>query len=262
MEHANNEILAEIRSLHTRLEVQEETQLAAVSALSDRLAKASSALSDRLAAVTTLSDRLEFVRKEILFEIRYAQPTGGESRVEPALVHPEKLNAMGPEVRVNLGAGHIGRPEYLNVDVRALDGIDLVAEVGSLPFDAGSLAEIFSAHLLEHFPVEELRRVLLPYWVSLLRPGGTFVAVVPDLETMVAEYSAGRLPFEDLREVLYGTQEYEGDFHFNGFSPGSLQSLFEESGLVDVELRVVGRRNNLCYEMEMAAVRPLSSASP
>ena len=33
------------------------------------------------------------------------------------------------------------------------------------------MSEIYSAHLLEHFPEEELSRELLPYWYSLLRPG-------------------------------------------------------------------------------------------
>jgi hypothetical protein len=215
-----------------------------------------------LAHTQALSHRLEFVRKEILLELRYA--LGGihpDAEVEGTIVNPTKLAEMGDEIRLNIGAGHLGKPEYLNVDARPLDGIDVVADVRSLPFGEGSVAELFSAHVLEHFPVEELRRVLLPYWVSMLRPGGAFVAVVPDLETMIAEYSAGRLPFEELREVTYGSQEYEGDFHFNGFSQASIQTLFEEAGLRDVAVRASGRRNGMCYEMEVAGVRPPDPSS-
>lgn len=204
-----------------------------------------------------LAHRIEFVRKEMLFELRYGHPgEGARPEVEPRILNPEKLGRMQGAIRLNLGAGHVSKPEYLNVDVRELDGIDVVADVGHLPFEKGSVAEIFSAHVLEHFPLEELRTVLLPYWVSLLAPGGQFVAVVPDLETMTREYAAGRLDFEELREVTYGTQEYEGDFHFNGFSQESLRSLLEGCGLVEVEYRAWARRNGMCYEMEVAAVRP------
>jgi len=211
-------------------------------------------------SIGDLYQRIEFVRRELLFELRYRSPSSTEApAIEKRVVHPEKLAAMGDRVRVNLGAGHIARPEYLNVDSRELDGIDVVADVGDLPFEDGSLFEIYSAHVLEHFPMEELRKVLLPYWVSLLAPGGIFVAVVPDMETMIAECAAGRMPFEDFREVAYGAQEYEGDFHFNGFSPESLTRLLVEAGLSSVNVREAGRRNGLCYETEIEGTRPAAS---
>jgi hypothetical protein len=209
-----------------------------------------------------LGNRLEFIRKELLFELRYGRRPGegGAEVVEPRVLNPAKLTSMGGAVRINLGAGHVAKPEYLNVDARELEGIDVVADVRNLPFEKGSLAEIYSAHLLEHFPLEELRSVLLPYWVSLLAEGGQFVAVVPDMETMIAEYAAGRLTFEELREVTYGTQEYEGDFHFNGFSKASLCELLEAAGLSDTRVQASARRNGLCYEMEVVGVR-VSTAS-
>ena len=218
-------------------------------------------LDDRLAAQTArveqLNRRLEFIRKEILFELRHSSRAGEPGgAIESSLLNPAKLEQMAGLVRLNLGAGHVSRPEYLNVDTRALDGIDLVADVRSLPFEGDSVAEIYSSHVLEHFPVEELGKVLLPYWVSLLRPGGEFVAVVPDMETMITEYVAGRMEFEELREVIYGSQEYDGNFHFNGFSQASIRTLFEDAGLTEVEVRASGRRNGLCYEMEIAGVRP------
>ena len=51
---------------------------------------------------------------------------------------------------------------YVNVDMRELPGIDVVATVDDLPFEPGTLDEIFSSHTLEHFPQEVLRRQLLP----------------------------------------------------------------------------------------------------
>ncbi len=175
------------------------------------------------------------------------------------MVNEDKFEAMRGALRINLGAGHIPKPDYLNVDARELPGVDITSDVRKLPFSPGELSEIFSAHLLEHFPAEELRRNLLPYWVSLLEDGGKFVCVVPDVATMVNERAAGRMPFDDFIEVMYGGQEYEGDFHFNGFSPESLEALLVEAGLSDVKVRESGRRNGACYEMEIEATRHISS---
>ena len=208
------------------------------------------------AGLAYLTDRIEFVRKELLFEQRYRGETSAPVRAtEPKILNPEKLKLMGHEIRVNIGAGHISLPEYLNVDVRELPGIDIVADVTDLPFESGELTEIFSSHVLEHFPVEELKRRVLPYWVGLLKHGGKLVAVVPDIETMVMEHAAGRISFDDFREVVYGGQEYEGDFHFSGFSPESLVDILAEAGLKDIAVRETGRRNGLCYEMEVEATR-------
>ncbi len=208
---------------------------------------------------------MEFVRKEILLEKRYAGPAEAPTAGEPAgttvsrVTNEAKVSSMAGNLRVNVGAGHLTREDYLNVDSRELPGIDIVADVRDLPFAAEELTEIYSAHLLEHFPVEELRRVILPRWVSLLEDGGKLVSVVPDVETMVAERAAGRLSFDDFVEVMYGGQEYAGDFHFSGFSKDTLSTLLEEAGLEDVKVIEEGRRNGACYEMEIEAVRRISS---
>jgi predicted SAM-dependent methyltransferase len=204
--------------------------------------------------------RIEFVRREILFEMKYAS-TGSSSVAPPAgfrpeIAAPDKLELFRQTgLRLNLGCGHIPLDGYLNVDMRALPGVDIIAEVGNVPVEPGSVQELRSAHLLEHFPQEDLRRRLLPYWASLLRPGGTFTAVVPDGEAMLAQSATGNYPFEQFREVLFGAQDYNGDFHFNMFTPDSLQILLKEANFVDVEVPARGRRNGLCYEFEIVARR-------
>jgi SAM-dependent methyltransferase len=222
--------------------------------------RAQKALEERILAV---EQRGEFIRKEMMFELRHGGHDAGVQRsIEPQIVNPEKLKATGSDIRLNLGCGHIPLDSHLNVDVRPLDDIDIVAEVHALPFGPGEVAEIYSAHMLEHFPAEALSRRLLPYWFSLLRPGGRFVAVVPDAEMMLSEHAAGRMPFEDLRLVTYGEQEYDGDFHFNMFSRASITELLEKGGFEGVTLVETGRRNGLCYEMEVAASRPERDLAP
>ena len=221
-----------------------------------------------LDTLSWLVERVELIRAEVMNELRYgsADSGGGRGGAKPGevgsqpakVVNAAALSPADGNVRLNLGAGHIAMEGFVNVDIRELPGIDVVANVDDLPFEQGSLAEIFSAHTLEHFPEEELRRRLLPYWIGLLRPGGTFRAVVPDMEAMTKAYSKGKMPFDTLRSVAYGGQEYAGDFHFTGFTPDSLSALLEEAGLVDATVVAKGRKNGDSLECEVQATRPAS----
>lgn len=225
-------------------------------ALREEFYKLRAEMEERMAQA---EQRVEFTRREVMFEMRYRMGGGApaaEQAVQTRVVNEDKLASFADDIRLNLGCGHIPIDGYLNVDAREVPGVDIVADVQNLPFEPGQVSEIFSAHMLEHFPVEQLARTLLPYWHSLLRPGGTFAAVVPDAETMLSEHAAGRFSFDDLRQVTFGEQEYEGDFHFNMFSHASIVELLEKAGFVDVQLRDKARRNGICYEMEVAARKP------
>ena len=213
-----------------------------------------------------LLDRVEFVRREMMFELRYAPGDnillkGRRRTVESRVLAPEKVQAARTSgvLRLNIGCGHITKPDYINVDMRDLPGVDVVAEAGGLPFEPNSVDEIFSAHLIEHFPQEELRRRLLPHWRSMLKLGGSLRAVTPDGEAMLAKLAQGSYSFDDFREVLFGSQDYEGDFHYNLLTPHSLSHMIEEARFTDIEVPVRGRRNGQCFEFELTARRPSSS---
>lgn len=208
-----------------------------------------------------LLGRMEFVRREMLYELQYGPPRGqpfGEStKAAPAIVSTDKVSAaLRKGLRLNMGCGHIPIEGYINVDRRELPGVDIVAEIDDVPLEPDSVAEIYSAHLLEHFPQEELVRNILPYWRSLMRPGAMIVAVVPDGEKMMRSWVQGDYPFRSFREVLFGAQDYQGDFHFNMFTPDSLSQIFRDQGFVDVKIREAGRRNGECFEFEIEARKP------
>src|SRR5262249_30138422 len=77
----------------------------------------------------------------------------------------------------------------------------------------------------------------------------------PDGEAMMRSYVAGIYPFDHLREVLFGTQDYIGDYHFNLLTPAALETLLKQAGFTDVELIAAGRPNGLCLEFELHARR-------
>ena len=214
-------------------------------------------------AIAYLLQRVEMVRAEMLYELRYGQAAGSAanpSAFESKVINPAALEQ--PDVRLNLGSGHVPLEGFVNVDMRELPGVDVIALLDDLPVHEGSVAEIFSSHVLEHFPKEELTRRLLPYWRSLLRPGGTFRAVVPDIAAMASGYSSGTIGFETFREVLYGGQEYNGDTHYNGFSAAHLSSLLVDAGFEEVAIIAEGRPNGLCLEFEICAIAPRPDETP
>jgi predicted SAM-dependent methyltransferase len=202
--------------------------------------------------VRDLTQRLETVRSELLYELRHGRwDQAKPESTEKIVLSPEKLKSS---VRLNLGCGHVPLQGFVNVDMRGLPGVDIIAPVGDIPIKRGSVAEIFSSHLLEHFPQEELRRNLLPYWGSLLVSGGIFRAVVPDGETMLAKAADGSYAFHDFREVLFGSQDYTGDFHYNMFTPESLSELLSEAGFRDITVPARARKYGRCYEFEIRAI--------
>lgn len=213
--------------------------------------------------VDYLVERVEFVRREVMFEMRYGADKATPARpAEAQILAAEKVaQARRNGIRLNLGCGHLPMDGYINVDRRPLPGVDVVAEVDALPFGTGEVAEIWSAHLLEHFPQEQLRRQLLPAFHAMLVPGGRLRAVVPDAEAMMAAHARGALAYEDLREVTFGAQDYDGDFHYNMFTPVSLSGLLAEAGFGDITVVEAGRRNGRCYEFEMSAVKPTAGMS-
>ncbi len=215
-------------------------------------------LAKHVDTISWLLRRVETVRAEMLYELRYGQlGVGASDAPSERIVNQTALEAH--DLRLNLGAGHVLEPGYVNVDIRDLPGIDVVAAVDDLPLTPASVMELRSSHLLEHFPEEELRRKLLPYWFSLLKPGGVFRAVVPDIEEMNRAFVRGEISFESLRLVTYGAQEYGGDFHFTAFTPESLRGLLQEAGFDEPRLVARARENGVCLEFEMSAMRPVPS---
>jgi predicted SAM-dependent methyltransferase len=249
-EQASNDMLAKLNAL----QVQHDSVAQQAHAAGTRVAGLAE-------SVQYLLGRVEFVRRELMFEMRYGATAPGANGEQMAatseILEPAKVEAarQGSGIRLNLGCGHVPLPGYLNVDRRALPGVDVVAEVDQLPFAKGEVAEICSAHLLEHFPLEQLRRELLPYWVSLLRADGVFRAIVPDGANMARAFASNEYPFENLRQVTFGGQDYDGDFHYNMFSVDSLGQLLRDAGFTRIEVVAENRENGGCKEFEIVAAR-------
>lgn len=211
--------------------------------------------------VSTVRERVEFVRDEQMFELRKALKINGPSSTLNAKAEAIKVKVLTSgclsllPLKLNLGCGQVALPDYVNVDGRELPGVDLVADVTSLPIDPSSVDEIFASHLIEHFPLRFLLDVLLPYWCSLLKSEGRLRLVLPDAEGMIQAYAKGEMSFDDLNLVTFGKQDYDGDFHFVMFSVESMSRLLKMSGFTSIQVIAENRVNGLCREMEIVATK-------
>ncbi len=178
------------------------------------------------------------------------------TRPKPIIAAPEKVAKARPAgLRLNLDGGRNAREGFINVDHRPLPGIDVIAQPGDLPFEPASVAEIDAAGLLDRVGEVELRRRLLPFWLSLLTPGGRFRAVVRDAGAMIASLAAGTCSFDEFRTALLA-QEPDGSFRGNLFTPENLSHLLAETGFVRIETVPLERPGEVGLAFAISAERP------
>lgn len=194
-------------------------------------------------------------RKELLVEMnKNANLAGGIDEVDQKIINQQKVENLNPR-KLNVGCGLDIRDDYLNIDARELNGVDIVAEAADLPLDTGSVDEILASHLLEHFTEVKVEQILT-HWFKLLKSGGKIVAILPDIQSMMDQYQRGEITWDELRRIVFGDQDYVGDFHYNMYSVESFESLVRKV-LEKAEVKLVqkGRKNGDCLEFEIHIIK-------
>lgn len=211
--------------------------------------------------------RIEFIRKEIMFELRRAisqsalagaapspSPTHGKFGPHHQPRQPPEFAADAPR-RVNLGCGHLALDGFMNLDVRDLPGVNIVADLRRLPFTPGSIDELRATHVIEHFTEHALLTEVLPHWASVLRPNGTLTVTAPNARAIMEGLTEGAIEWEAAKTVLMGGQEYEGDFHFALLDPATVCTMLKATGFATTRITTEARPNGDCLEFEIIATR-------
>jgi predicted SAM-dependent methyltransferase len=147
-------------------------------------------------------------------------------------------------VRINLGSGMTPIEGWVNVDVLPdAPGVDVVADISErLPFSDGEAELLHASHLLEHFPTDDIPRMLRE-WRRVLKPGGKLLIAVPDLErisrVIVEKEGWFTPPHNPWLGAIYGGQKDAFDFHKTGYTEAWLAYLLQNAGFG--ELRRVER---------------------
>jgi predicted SAM-dependent methyltransferase len=172
---------------------------------------------------------------------------------------PELADAetdIAPVVKLaDIGAGR-GSPYFgsaENVKVVRFDDDedsrpDYRCDIRHLPVEDQSFDMVHSRHVLEHFGREEVMKVLHE-WTRILRVGGEFTIMVPNLLTamkqiIAMEEGTGEPDYYPFWQV-YGRNKGGHDFHRNGFTPKRLQLLLERLDIFeDIEIELEGDKED------------------
>jgi len=136
--------------------------------------------------------------------------------------------------KLNIGAGTDIRKDFINLDIRNLEGIDLVADIRTctlpMKFDY-----IVCQHLLEYIP----RASMVPVLTKLkdaLSPSGILEIRVTDW-SLVSKYlylnmlsGEQGISHEMALSLLYGRQANSYDIRYSGFTADYLQGVLNTVG--------------------------------
>jgi predicted SAM-dependent methyltransferase len=104
------------------------------------------------------------------------------------------------DLRLNIGCGPCGKPEWINIDIDAFPGVNCIYDCRrSLPFPDNSARCIFTEHFVEHLDYCEE----IPYFLNechrVLETGGVIRIIVPDAEKYLQGYCHGG--WEELTKI-------------------------------------------------------------
>lgn len=136
-------------------------------------------------------------------------------------------------LRIGVGDTMLKQEGYLNVDLRPLPNIDVVADAAKLPFKDNEHDGIESRNLVEHFSRHEIRGVLKE-WARVLKPGGTATIETVDMGELMDHWK--EIPTENWLDGVLGAQTYPENFHKMSFTKDLLLELLHEAGLYEQEV--------------------------
>lgn len=148
-------------------------------------------------------------------------------------------------VKLHVGCASKRLAGYINIDSRQTDATDHVCDAGAITVvSPGSVAEIYSRHMLEHLDPNDALATL-SHWYGLLAPAGILRVIVPDiafharqllglarssLKDQTLHAYAGFWGWRD--EARGGSRE---DAHRWGYTEESLMSTLTGIGFTDVQ---------------------------
>jgi len=147
------------------------------------------------------------------------------------------------KLTLNVGCGERTYEEYpvgyvcTNFDQRAdLKKVDEVGDVKDL-----------SRFLDEHFPISETPAILAE-WRRVLKIGGIIEFRLPDLNAICRAYVEKRHDAKLISWLLYGGQDYPGNFHFVCFDRQFLNSIVVPLGFEEIEYKDSGNNFEIKFK--------------
>lgn len=138
--------------------------------------------------------------------------------------------------KVNLGCGLDKKEGFLNIDINGFHDPDLVCDVTNLQvLPTGYYEYAMAKDVLEHIQRPRIENTLRE-WNRILKIGGILELQVPNviglLTLLTKKKNRSPTMQQKLLQCLFGTQAYDGDFHYCGFTDILIRKLLESTGFV------------------------------
>jgi predicted SAM-dependent methyltransferase len=130
-------------------------------------------------------------------------------------------------IRLDVGSGGPGQAGRIGVDLYA-PGAEVAAPMWDLPYDDGTVDEIYSSHALEHVAKAQVVPTLAE-WHRALKAGGRLIIQVPDLVWCCEQWLEHRTN-DWWMDIIFGNQEHEGEFHKTGFTRSIMEDYLRDAG--------------------------------
>ena len=129
--------------------------------------------------------------------------------------------------------------EWVNLDIKKFDDLNVIGNGLALPFKNDSFDEIHCVHVLEHL-TRDKPPVMLKEMHRVLQPGGVVFIEVPDfMGTIMYLADAFQKKYLDGIHVwttsVYGKSEVPGMSHHWGFYEGSLRRMLRDQRFKNIE---------------------------
>jgi len=151
------------------------------------------------------------------------------------------------KLTLNVGCGERTYKEYpkgykcINYDARDIPKhTDVIGDVRDLSFfDDEYFDYILASDIIEHFPISETPTILKE-WRRALKHNGVIEFRLPDLSAICRAYVNKQHDAKLTSWLLYGGQDYPGNFHFVGFDRQFLNSVVAPIGFEEIECKDSG----------------------
>jgi len=158
--------------------------------------------------------------------------------------------------KIEIGGGEVPAKNYLNVDIRKSEYVDIVASALYLPFKTDSVDIVLAEHLIEHLGKNEAP-LFLKEVKRILKQGGTIIIRAPDFRALVEAYLerglTGKLNNCVILNGFYGAQKHQYDYHKSGYDKERLHSLMATVGFKEIHTKRSVRNRFRSFSLESTA---------
>lgn len=151
-------------------------------------------------------------------------------------------------IKLHLGCGETYLEGYINIDFPQSEHTvmkpvaDISQDIRTLKYEPGTIAEIRSHHVFEHFSRAETLAILRQ-WYGWLMPGGKLVIETPDFEGSVKKFLLADLQTQSqLSRHIFGSQEAKWAYHLDGWYGKKFKFVLQQFGFEQIRIQKFSNR--------------------